>query len=145
MVDEFVRSARETSHFRVAQDLNGASRGSDDVNGDGLSDVVWRDTSSGATALWLMNPSGLNQEATFPGGAGLAWIIQGVGDVNGDWLADLIWRDTENGATAVWIMNTAGLREGDTFPGGAALSWAIQGVGDVKRQWDRGFNLARYE
>ena len=101
-----------------------------DINGDGIVDVLWRDTNSGATAVWLMNAQGQREGATFPGGAGFEWVIQGVGDVNGDGSADIVWRNT-NGATATWLMNAAGQRQDATFPGGAGPEWVIKGVRDL--------------
>ena len=102
-----------------------------DVNFDGTADLAWRNTSTGATATWLMNTLGLREGATFPGGAGLDWVIQGVSDIDGDGPADFVWRNTRSGATAVWLMNAVGLRAGTTFPGVVGLAWTIQGVGDV--------------
>ena len=102
-----------------------------DINGDGIADLIWRNSDSGATATWLMNDLGQRQAATFPGGAGADWAIQGVGDVNGDGQGDVVWRNKTSGATAVWLMNASGNREAATFPGGASFEWAIRGVGDV--------------
>ena len=82
--------------------------------------------SSGATAVWLMNASGLREGATFPGGAGLEWTIEAVRDVNGDGRVDLVWRSSENGASAVWLMNSSGLLQEATFPGGAGPEWELQ-------------------
>ena len=104
---------------------------STDLNADLIGDLAWRDTTNGATAVWLMNPSGLRQEPTFPGGAGLEWVIKGRGDVDGERSSDLVWRDTDSGATAVWLMNTEGTLREASFPGGAGLDWTIKGVGDV--------------
>ena len=106
-----------------------------DVNGDENADVVWRNRITGATAVWLMNLTGLGastpRETTFPGEVGLEWKIRGVRDVSGDGQADVVWHNTENGGTAVWLMNEGGLPETATFPGGAGLDWSIRGVGDV--------------
>ena len=101
-----------------------------DINGDGFVDFLWRDTNTGATAVWLMNAQGLREDSTFPGGAGFDWVIQGVGDVNGDGFADIVWRNT-NGATATWLMNGEGQRQGATFPGGAGEEWVIKAVRDI--------------
>ena len=46
------------------------------MNGDGVADLVWRDTSSGTTAVWQMNTSGLRESTSFPGGAGLEWQLR---------------------------------------------------------------------
>ncbi|MEE8125978.1 MAG: hypothetical protein V3T42_09215, partial [Nitrospirales bacterium] len=46
-----------------------------DLNGDGKSDLVWRDTISGATSVWLMDGETILSIES-PGGAGLNWDIQ---------------------------------------------------------------------
>nr|MBA3965254.1 FG-GAP repeat protein [Nitrospirales bacterium] len=102
---------------------------SPDFNKDGKSDIVWRNTSTGASSVWLMN--GVNIASTgFPGGASLAWKIAGVGDLNGDGKADLVWRNTSSGAVSVWFMNGTTITS-TGFPSGAPLVWQIAGVGDL--------------
>ena len=100
-----------------------------DVNSDGKADIVWRNTSSGGTAVWIMN--GISIASTgFPGGVPLAWQIRGVGDLNGDGTADLIWRNTSTGEVAVWLMNGSTIVS-TGYPAGVPLAWQISGVGDV--------------
>ena len=45
-----------------------------DVNGDGKSDVIWRNI-SGVVAVWLMNGLTINSVG-FPGSASTEWEIQ---------------------------------------------------------------------
>jgi hypothetical protein len=83
--------------------------GTGDFNGDGKSDILWRDT-SGNTAVWFMNG------ATSIGGGSLgtvptSWSIVGTGDFNGDGKSDLLWRDT-SGNVAIWFMNGAAILGG---------------------------------
>jgi hypothetical protein len=94
-----------------------------DFNGDGKSDILWRDT-SGNVAMWFMNG------ASSIGGGSLGvvptnWSIVGQRDFNGDGKGDILWRDT-SGNTAIWFMNGA-------TPTGASLGvvstdWTIQGL-----------------
>src|SRR5262245_44853343 len=68
-------------------------RRSHDFNGDARSDIAWRQTSTGAAALWLMNGAAILQS----GGLGTVpnnWQIVGQRDFNGDGKSDLLWRDT---------------------------------------------------
>ena len=101
------------------------------IDGNGTADFVWRNTVTGATAVWLMNASGDLEGATSPGGLGLNWVIQKVGDVNGDGQGDFVWRQPGTGITALWLMNSGGLRDSMTFPGGAEVQWEIKSVADV--------------
>ena len=100
-----------------------------DFNIDGKSDIVWRNTSTGASAVWLMN--GVNIASTgFPGGASLSWKIAEGGDLNGDGKSDLVWRNTNSGAVSVWFMNGTTITS-TGFPSGAPLVWQIAGMGDL--------------
>jgi hypothetical protein len=100
-----------------------------DLNGDGKTDLVWRNNSSGLVAVWLMN--GLNIAASgFPAGVPLVWQIEGVGDVNGDGRADVIWRHSLSGTVAIWLMNGVAITSVG-FPGSASTEFTIAGVGDV--------------
>jgi hypothetical protein len=100
-----------------------------DVNGDEKADLVWRNTGSGAVAMWLMD--GTTVAATgFPGSVPLEWQIAEVGDVNGDGMGDLLWRNMNSGMVAVWLMN--GTTVSSTgFPAGVPLMWQIAVVGDM--------------
>lgn len=102
---------------------------SHDLNGDGLADLVWRDTTTGAVALWLLNGPTIASTG-FPGGVPLSWHIAGVGDVNADGKADVIWQNATSGLVAVWLMN--GLTVSAVgFPGATPTAWVIAGTGDL--------------
>ncbi len=120
--DFFVTTALTLVPIRTAPALG-------DLDANGKADLVWRNTSDGNTAIWLMN--GMTIAASgFPGGVPAAWQIAGVGDVNGDGMADVIWRNSASGGVAVWLMD--GLTIISTgFPGSASLAFRIMGVGDV--------------
>jgi hypothetical protein len=70
-----------------------------DFNGDGFSDIAWRDA-GGDIGIWLMNGPNLASTAGI-GGVPSSWSIVGQRDFNGDGLYDLLWRDTA-GNTAMW-------------------------------------------
>jgi hypothetical protein len=109
--------------FAIVKIMNG---GNDphDINGNGTADIVWRNMSSGAVAVWLMNGTTIASTG-FPAGAPLEWEIAGVGDLNGDGKGDLVWRNTGSGAVAVWLMNGATVTS-TGFPGSASMDWEIR-------------------
>jgi hypothetical protein len=112
--------------------LSGSGSGSltfKDVNGDGRADFIWRNTSSGVVAVWLMNGTAIALSG-FPAGVPLVWQIAGVGDVNGDGKADVIWRNSTSGTVAVWLMNGLTITSVG-FPGSTSTDWEIEQVGDV--------------
>ena len=100
-----------------------------DLDGDGKADIVWRNTSNGATALWLLNGTAL-ASAGFPGGVPLEWQIAGVGDVNKDGNADVIWRNGTSGTVAVWLMDGLTITSVG-FPGSTSTDWEIEQIGDI--------------
>jgi phospholipase/lecithinase/hemolysin len=75
-----------------------------DANGDGKSDILWRDT-SGDMAIWFMNGTSVNTT----GGVGnipSTWSVVGTGDFNNDGYSDILWQDM-SGDVALWLMNGA--------------------------------------
>src|ERR1700722_16745211 len=97
-----------------------------DFNGDGKSDLIWRD-GSGNLAVWLMNGSAV----TSSGGLGNVpsnWSIVGQRDFNGDGMTDLLWRDT-TGDTAIWFMNGTQILSSSGISS-LGSSWSVVATGD---------------
>jgi outer membrane lipase/esterase len=70
-----------------------------DVNGDGKSDIVWRDT-AGDTAIWEMNGAAIVAQGSL-GNVPTIWSIVAVRNFNSDGKFDLLWRDSTNTGTCV--------------------------------------------
>jgi len=87
-----------------AQPVAGVWRAARDFNGDGRSDVLWRDT-SGNLALWLMSSGGALAGNLGVGMVPTTWAIIGIGDFDGDGRADILWRDTA-GDVVLWRMSS---------------------------------------
>ncbi len=113
-------------------------RAPNDLNGDRMSDVVWR-SAGGALADWTMNAGDISSGGliTMNGSVvapGSSWSIAGTSDFNGDGNADLLWRNSD-GTLADWTMNGSVIKSSDVLTsGGAAVrpdaSWSVAGVGD---------------
>jgi hypothetical protein len=110
-----------------------------DVNGDGDSDVVWRNSTTNELVGWLMNGSTVTSSGHFTS-AGTAvnpdasWSLAGVGDFNLDGNADLLWRSS-NGTLAEWLLNGSTITSSEqiTFNGSRVqpdASWKMIEVGD---------------
>jgi hypothetical protein len=98
-----------------------------DFNGDGKSDIAWRE-SGGATAAWLMNGGQILQVGNF-GVVSTNWQIVGQRDFNGDGMYDLLWRDANSGTVTIWLLNGLQVLQVGT-PGAVANNWSIVGTGD---------------
>jgi hypothetical protein len=59
--------------------LSAAPSADRDFNGDGRSDILWRNTTSGGVVEWLMNGTSVIGTGS-PGGAAAPWTIAGSGD-----------------------------------------------------------------
>jgi hypothetical protein len=119
-----VLAATSTSaDVRVA---SSAPRKRRDTNLDLKTELLWRNASTGATSLWLMNGTAM------AGGAELMsdpqWRVAHFGDFDGDRRADLVWRNDTTGATAIWLMSSAQIASGATVMTSAA--WRVTHVAD---------------
>ena len=124
----------------VAPDQSWSVAGTGDFSGDGKSDVLWRQDSSGALALWTMNGSTITSSAglTYHGKAvtpDASWSVAGIGDFDGNGDADILWRQDSSGSLAIWSMNGATVKSGANLLYQGNLinpdaSWSIAGVGD---------------
>ncbi|MEE9914129.1 MAG: VCBS repeat-containing protein [Deltaproteobacteria bacterium] len=101
--------------------------GTGHFNNDGLSDILWRNTSTGQAVLWFMNADGTHSGQktllTNPN-----WTIAGTGYFNGDGLSDILWRNTSTGQVVLGFMNADGTQSGSK----ALLTnpdWTIAGTG----------------
>jgi hypothetical protein len=98
-----------------------------DFNGDGISDIFWRDT-SGDLAVWLMNGSQVLQSAGL-GTAPSTFSVVGQHDFNGDGKADVLWRDT-SGNVSMWLMNGASVASAAVVSA-VPSNFGLFGTGDL--------------
>jgi hypothetical protein len=74
-----------------------------DLNGDGMSDILWSNPANGQTDAWLMNGTSVVSTSTLLGDPG--WKVSKSADFNGDGSTDLIVYNESTHQTAAWIMN----------------------------------------
>jgi hypothetical protein len=102
-----------------------------DFNGDGVSDLLWRNTVSGDVYLMPFAPNG------FPAGGGViynepnpAWKIIHTPDLDGDGKADIVWWNSISGHVyAMLIDGGAIVRQGIVYQE-PNLAWKIVAMGD---------------
>jgi hypothetical protein len=108
------------------QELGCAAKVAQDFNGDGKSDILWRNVGSGAEIMWLMNGTQVIGSGSIGGDA--TWTVVATGDFNGDGKVDLLWRNSATGNVIMWLMNGTQVI-GSAFIGGDA-NWSIAQTGD---------------
>jgi Tol biopolymer transport system component len=103
--------------------------GTGDFNGDGKSDILWRNT-NGDTAIWLMTANGTQVQVLSTTDLGIvppSWNVALTGDFNGDGITDVLWSNA-NGDTSIWFMNGA-MVSSISDMGAVPTSWLIQQAG----------------
>jgi cysteine-rich repeat protein len=97
-----------------------------DYNGDGRSDLFWRNTTTGGNVIWRSASSVTPQAVT--GVTNQAWKVVGVGDFNGDGKADAFWRNTGTGSNVIWRSASSATQQPVT--GVTNQAWKVAGIGD---------------
>jgi hypothetical protein len=109
-----------------AQPGAGLSAATHDFNGDGRSDILWRD-GGGNVAQWLMNGSTITGNSVI-GTIPASWSVVGQRDFDGDAKHDILWRDG-GGNVALWLMNGATVSSAVTI-GNIPANWNVVGTAD---------------
>jgi hypothetical protein len=108
--------------------LNGSSSDQLDFTGNGNSDVLWQNTSTGERGMYLM------EGTTVTGWSDLGivpnqWQIAGTGDFLGNGNTDILWQNTTTGECGFYMMNGLTVT-GWTELGTVSTAWRIAGTGD---------------
>ena len=123
-----------------AVDANWEIVGARDFDGDGATDLLWYNSTSGKIVQWLMDASvqRLTGRFTVPAQAGDAnWKVLAAGDfgVGAGGVAgsnDVVWHNASSGKLVVWYLDLAGNRTAGTFttpdgPPAPATDWTVAG------------------
>jgi FG-GAP-like repeat/Kelch motif/Galactose oxidase, central domain len=120
-------SGGTTASAEIYQPVSTAAKTSThDFNGDGVSDVLWRDTSGNVAILEMNGTTILNQATSFVAQVPTAWSIAGSGDFNGDGKSDILWHDTNGNVSILEMNGTSILNQATSFVGQVSTVWSIQ-------------------
>jgi hypothetical protein len=140
VVDEAGTAARVGLPWRIV--------GTNDMNGDRSTDLMWHNDATQETQVWLMRGAGIAGRATVQGenGApllvGLPWSIVATNDMDRDGKPDIVWHNASTGETQVWLMNGTRVARRATVRGenGAPVlvgpPWRIAGSNDFDQNGD---------
>jgi hypothetical protein len=98
-----------------------------DFDGDGRSDLLWRNSSNGRVHVMLMRDAAIASQGTVHVEPDLAWRIVDQGDYDGDGRADLLWRHEQTGALHMMRMNGLAIAASQTFYAEPDMAWRVMG------------------
>ncbi len=113
------------SQFRSAV-VPAAGSAPQDFDGDGRSDVFWRNSENGQNVVWWSaNRASSAFLASVPD---LNWNAVASGDFDGDGKADIFWRNAVSGQNIIWPSgSSAQSRSVQPVPD---AGWRVEGAGD---------------
>ncbi|MCA9771793.1 MAG: M6 family metalloprotease domain-containing protein [Myxococcales bacterium] len=100
-----------------------------DFNGDGESDIAWRNTSTGGLVFWIMNGQTITSSKVIAT-VDTNLVLKATGDFDGDGKSDLLWRNPSTGRLALWLMNGFNAKKIQVI-GNVSTALSVQTVGDL--------------
>ena len=102
-----------------------------DFDGDGRSDILWRDAATGQNYVYFMNGLSIASEGYLRTVADPAWEVVGLGDFNGDGTTDILWRNAASGQNYLWPMSGTTILATEGYIRTVTdANWLVKGIGD---------------
>ncbi|MBV6342050.1 InlB B-repeat-containing protein [Candidatus Magnetobacterium casense] len=101
-----------------------------DFNGDGNSDLMWRNAITGDVYVWLMIGTTIAGGNFVTKGVPEDWDVKATGDFDGDGKSDILWQNTTTGDVAVWLMDGAVIKTGEYVASAMSSQWVLSAIGD---------------
>ncbi len=101
--------------------------GAADFNGDGRSDILWRNAVTGELVVMLMNGGSIASQAHVYREPNLAWKVVAQGDYDGDGKADILYRNETTGELYMLLMNGLAIAAAQSVYTEPNLAWKVLG------------------
>jgi hypothetical protein len=101
---------------------------SSDFNGDGTSDILFRDDSTGDTGFYTTTNIGGPPAWNDISGSSTLYSVVGTGDFNADGTSDILFRNNSGGDTGFYSISN-GANTGWNDVGGSSTLYSVVGVG----------------
>jgi beta-glucanase (GH16 family) len=103
----------------------------EDLDGNGLSDLVFQNASTGQLQSWELNGTSVLASGTIGTPSSSDWQLAGIGDLNGDGRADLVLQNTSTGQIQGYEMNGASVISSGTIGTPSSAAWHVADIGDL--------------
>jgi autotransporter passenger strand-loop-strand repeat protein len=113
----------------------GSAVAADDSNGDGASDILLQNASSGRLYVYEMNGTTVTSGGS-PGTPSAGWSVVGTGDFNGDGKSDILFQNSASTRLYEYQMNGAQLSSGVAVSLTPGTGWTVVGTGDFNGDGD---------
>ncbi|MBF0536921.1 MAG: VCBS repeat-containing protein [Nitrospirae bacterium] len=101
-----------------------------DFNGDGNSDLLWRNAVTGDVYIWFMSGTTITGGNFAAKGVPKDWNINAAGDFDGDGKSDILWQNTTTGDVYIWLMDGTTIKGGAYVTRGIPGEWVLTALGD---------------
>ncbi len=126
--DPTLTNPNQTLTLRIGGQLAPTPIRSADFNGDGKSDLLWRNANSGEAYIYQMNGLAVAAESSLRVVSN-NWKVSGTGDFNGDGKDDILWRNANSGEVYIYQMNGLAVAT-ESSVRTVSNDWKISGTGD---------------
>ena len=114
-----------TNQLMIAANVAGA-----DFSGDGKTDIVLRNYTTGQNAVWIMNGTALSSIVDLPLLANTSYRIEGTADFNANGSTDIVLRNYATGQNALWLMSGTAVSAVVDLPALPNTAYHFEGTGD---------------
>ena len=118
-------------YIRTVADPSWIVAGVGDFDGDGRSDILWRNTATGDNYIYFMNGLQIANEG-YIRKVDQNWSVAAVGDFNGNGTADILWRNGSTGDNYIYPMNGTAIA-GEGYIRTVPLAWQVKALGDFNQ------------
>ena len=96
-----------------------------DFNGDGKTDILWRNTSTGDNYIYFMDGTTVLGTSGYTYTVPLVWTVGSTADFNGDGKADILWRNTSTGDNYIYFMDGTTVLGTSGYTATVPLNWSV--------------------
>jgi hypothetical protein len=101
-----------------------------DVDGDGKSDLLWRNGQTGLNYMWTMDGVQTKQAGSINVVKSDSWLMVGQGDYDADGKSDIFWRNKSTGLNYIYLMDGFTIKTRKALNQVDASRWKVRGSGD---------------